>query len=91
MTGILRTIFLVSIAATLLASNSAVARSRWTRDVLPPNNGGEFLGTYSSFHRPWYGKRREFESEKKFHYDTEPQSFKETSAIKRQTSPDDEY
>lgn len=65
MTGILRTIFLVSIAATLLASNSAVARSRWTRDVLPPNNGGEFLGTYSSFHRPWYGKRREFESEKK--------------------------
>ncbi|CAH3109266.1 unnamed protein product [Pocillopora meandrina] len=65
MTGILRTIFLVSIAATLLASNSAVARSRWTRDILPPNNGGEFLGTYSSFHRPWYGKRREFESEKK--------------------------
>ena len=66
MTGILRTIFLVSIAATLLASNSVVARSRWTRDVVPPNNGGEFLGTYSSFHRPWYGgKRREFESEKK--------------------------
>lgn len=65
MTGILRTIFLVSIAATLLASNSVVARSRWTRDVVPPNNGGEFLGTYSSFHRPWYGKRHEFESEKK--------------------------
>ncbi|PFX27337.1 hypothetical protein AWC38_SpisGene7953 [Stylophora pistillata] len=65
MTAIFRTFFLVSIAAALLASNFAVARSLWSREVFPPSKGGEFLPS-SSFHRPWYGgKRREFDSEEK--------------------------
>lgn len=58
--------------ATLLLTNFTSARSRWTlRDVQPPNN---FLGKVSTFHRPWYGRRREAEVPKKV-FENAPQNY----------------
>ena len=49
---------LIFIASTLLLSNFTSAKSRWTRDVYPPN-------MVSTFHRPWYAGRREAKFPKK--------------------------
>lgn len=54
MEKILRKFIFIFIATTVLFSNFTAAKSRWTRDVQPPN-----LGPVSTFHRPWYGGRRE--------------------------------
>lgn len=53
---------LIVIATALLLSNFTSARSRWTRDVGPPKS---FLEQVSTFHRPWFGRRREAEFPKK--------------------------
>ena len=60
----LKKLIFIFMAATLLLSSLSSAKSRWSRDDLPPNSGS-FLGEFSSFHRPWYGGRREIESPKK--------------------------
>ena len=74
MEKLLRNFVLIFIATTLLLSSLIAARSHFSRNVQPPI-GGNFLGKFSSFHRPWYGGRREadlpekvFETEKKNPY-----------------------
>ena len=64
MMEILKKFFFIFITATLLFSSLIGARSHFSRDLQPPN-GEHFLGEFSSFHRPWYGRRREAESLKK--------------------------
>ncbi|KAL9981277.1 hypothetical protein ACROYT_G009955 [Oculina patagonica] len=59
-----RKLIFIFIATTLLFSSFSEARSRLSRDDLPPNSGN-FLGKFSSFHRPWYGGRREAELPRK--------------------------
>ena len=60
MKKILRKLFFTFIVAILLLTSLVDARSPFSRDLQPPN-GGNFLGEFSSIHRPWYGGRREAE------------------------------
>ena len=65
MKKILRKLFSFTfITVILLLTRSVDARSPFSRDLQPPI-GGNFLGKFSSFHRPWYGGRREAELPKK--------------------------
>lgn len=66
MTNFLRKLLFSFIASSLLILNLIHARHLLSRrDIQPPVDEVNYFPEVSSYHRPWYGRRREAELPKK--------------------------